>query len=95
MATSILPRNQQSLEITTERKSIAISYSNQRYKDYELNVSKPGYKAIGVVGYEFSTIDWYLSRCYIANDILKIMTFRASASSSSGTFYADIMYIPI
>ena len=54
-------------DLVVDTLNASFSFSSQRYKQVTKDVSKTGYTPIGIVGWKFSTVDWFLSQCYLSS----------------------------
>ena len=79
-------------EYVTEQKTIYFSFSNQRYKEVIGSVAKTGYTPIGIVGWNFSTVDWFLSKCYISGDNANLYIFRTGNATASVNVVLTVLY---
>lgn len=78
--------------LVVEEKTLNFSFSNQRYKAFTLGVSKTGYTPLGIVGYEFSAVDWIFSRAYISGNTATFFIFRNSNITASASVKLKVLY---
>jgi hypothetical protein len=76
-----------------EEKTISYTLSSERYKSAVTDVSKTGYKPIGIVGYSLSAIDIALGQALLEGNSLSTLIWRASATSQTYTLRAKILYM--
>lgn len=75
-----------------EALNVPFSFSSQRYKEVTKDVSKTGYTPLGIVGWSFSTIDWYLSRLSLTGTTATLMIFRTANISASANVDIYVLY---
>ena len=75
-----------------EEVSVPVSFSSQRYKSLTKDISKTGYTAVGVVGWNTTTVDWMFSQLYISGTTLHLYIFRNASTTASVTMYFRILY---
>lgn len=80
------------VDYIVERKTISFSFSNQRYKSVTASVAKTGYQPIGIVGWQFSTVDWMLSWNYINDTTATLYIFRTASATASATITLNVLY---
>ena len=78
--------------LVVETKTQAISFSNQRYKYYSVNVAKNGYTPIGLVGWSTGSVDWLISQYFISGNTATVHLFRTASATTSTTFTLHVLY---
>ncbi len=76
--------------------SVSVPYGNARYKAVDVNVARTGYTALGVVGYNLTSIDNIVYSCRMTNATtvsFGVQTRDGSNSSATISGYINVLYV--
>ncbi len=79
-------------DLVVDTLNASFSFSSQRYKQVTKDVSKTGYTPIGIVGWKFGTVDWFLSQCYLSSTTAYLYIFRTSSTTANGNVDILVLY---
>lgn len=74
------------------RKTFTVNFDNERYKLVSIDVSDSTKTPYGIIGIQFSTIDWSIYRFNIESTTAYIGIWKSTPSTGSLTGYIDILY---
>ncbi len=76
--------------------AVSVPYGNARYKSVDVNIARSGYTALGVVGYNLTSIDNIVFACRMTSATtvsFGIQTRDGSNSSATISGYINVLYV--